>query len=95
MNLIIQQNLSLFEDTFFMVYGAMYQEYAMKCNSLQQRHSSGHINMPQTFQGSAVMFLWVAMLTFLVQAYQSNLKASLVVKTHERQIGSLQEMVEK
>ncbi len=66
-----------------MSFGIVYQEYYLQ----------GY--KTKTFQDRLVRFLWIITTFVLALSYQSNMRASLVVKDYEKDVGSLDELIER
>ncbi len=66
-----------------MSFGIVYQEY----------YPQGY--KTKTFQDRLVRFLWIITTFVLALSYQSNMRASLVVKDYEKDVGSLDELIER
>ncbi len=68
-----------------MAYGVLLRQHKPKWGQLVHKVRSGHF----------LYVVWVIVAWFVVEFYESNLKASLMIKSYEPNIESLWELIER
>ncbi len=76
-------------NAFFMACGILFHDYSLEWSSVSRR--SPHV----IGRGSFVRTLWLVTTVLLFFSFQSNLKASLIIRTYEDKIETLDEMLER